>query len=114
MSGVTPPALGASDGPEAIGRRIEVFWPEDDTWYGGRVAEFNATSGEHKIRYDDGDVELIALSTETFRWGTEPAAKRSEANTPNHTTKHARTGGGVGGNMLHKIGVLLRAEQPIC
>ena len=72
----SPPALGASDGPEAIGRRIEVFWPEDDTWYGGRVAEFNATSGEHKIRYDDGDVELIALSTETFRWGTEPAAKR--------------------------------------
>ena len=50
-------ALGAPDGPEAIGRRIEVFWPEDDTWYGGRVAEFNATSGEHKIRYDDGDVE---------------------------------------------------------
>ena len=41
----SPPALGASDGPEAIGRRIEVFWPEDDTWYGGRVAELYACRG---------------------------------------------------------------------
>ena len=69
MEGTSQAPNGRKEGKAAVGRRIEVFWPEDDTWYGGRVAAFNATSGEHKIRYDDGDVELVTLGTERFRWG---------------------------------------------
>ena len=31
----------------------------------------DAASGKHEIRYDDGEVERVALAKETLRWGAE-------------------------------------------
>ena len=67
------PAMKASreEGRAAVGRRIDVFWPEDRKWYGGLVTAYVAASGKHEIRYDDGEIERLTLAQEAFRWGAE-------------------------------------------
>ena len=39
----------------------QAFWPEDDKWYPGRVAEFDRMKQRHRVRYDDGEVENLQL-----------------------------------------------------
>lgn len=48
-----------------IGRKVGVFWPVDEQWYQGTVEEFNAISGEHKLRYKDGDTEWVKIADHT-------------------------------------------------
>ena len=61
-------AGGSLDAMEAmVGRRIEVLWPADSAWYLGKVASYNAQSGRHLVRYNDGDEERLDLSLEVFR-----------------------------------------------
>ena len=40
-------------GGEAVGKRIRVWWPGEDKWFGGEVASFDGR--KHGVRYDDGD-----------------------------------------------------------
>ncbi|KAK3144336.1 hypothetical protein QOZ80_4AG0311680 [Eleusine coracana subsp. coracana] len=49
-----------------VGSRIKVWWPEDKMFYNGVVESFTASSGTHKVAYDDGDVEMLQLKKE--RW----------------------------------------------
>ena len=49
-------------------RRLEVWWPEDEAWYAGRVTGFNASRQRHTIKYDDGEVERVFLPGERYRW----------------------------------------------
>ena len=32
-----------------IGRKLRVYWPDDDGWYLGTAAEYTAQSGQHKV-----------------------------------------------------------------
>lgn len=47
--------------------RIEVYWPDDDKWYGCVVAGFELQSLKHKLRYDDGIEETLDLLKEEWR-----------------------------------------------
>jgi hypothetical protein len=40
----------ASLGRDAVGRRVEVYWPDDGAWYGGRVSRFDSAVYKHLIR----------------------------------------------------------------
>ena len=44
-----------------IGKNVQVFWPVDESWYTGTVHEYDATTGEHLLRYEDGDAEWVRL-----------------------------------------------------
>eukprot|EP00977_Amphora_coffeiformis_P005896 scaffold1248_cov170-Amphora_coffeaeformis.AAC.15 len=44
-----------------IGKNVQVFWPVDDQWYTGKVYEYDPTSGEHLLRYEDGDAEWVRI-----------------------------------------------------
>ncbi len=55
-----------------IGDAIEVYWPEDDEYYAGKVAARNIASGMHCIHYDDGEVEDIDLAREQWRFVVRP------------------------------------------
>ena len=45
-----------------VGRRVRVYWPEDDAFYPGTVTKYDARgAGKHHVRYDDGDEEALAL-----------------------------------------------------
>ena len=51
----------------SIGDAIEVYWPDDNEYYAGRVAGFNLRTGTHLIHYDDGEVEDLRLRNERWR-----------------------------------------------
>ena len=48
-------------GAELLGWRVRVWWPEEEAWFHGTVAKFDASSGRHGIEYEDGDEKEIAL-----------------------------------------------------
>ena len=55
---------------ELIGRKVDVFWPEEEAWFGGTVVEkgkkptADTEDGElgvgWKVEYDDGDEGWVA------------------------------------------------------
>lgn len=53
-----------SKGRAIVGRRVEVYWDGDDTWYEGNVVKACKTGGKHLVRYDDGDEETICVRSE--------------------------------------------------
>ena len=61
-------ARGAELGLKAIGRRVGIFWPEDEVFYWGRVHDFNASTGEHLVQYDDLEHEWLYLNLQLVRW----------------------------------------------
>lgn len=44
-----------------IGKKVKVFWPVDNSWYNGIVQEYDADTGEHLLRYPDGDSEWVRI-----------------------------------------------------
>lgn len=56
-----------------IGDHIEVFWPADNAYYPGIVAEIQ-DDGRHVILYDDADVEIINLANEQWRYANTALA----------------------------------------
>jgi hypothetical protein len=47
-----------------LGKKVQVFWPVDDSWYTGTVFEYDPTNGEHLLRYEDGDSEWVRIGSE--------------------------------------------------
>ncbi|XP_010521251.1 PREDICTED: sister chromatid cohesion protein PDS5 homolog A isoform X2 [Tarenaya hassleriana] len=56
----------SNQGKEIIGQRIRLLSPTDGCFYSGTVEGFNSKSNSHKIAYDNGDVELVCLSSESW------------------------------------------------
>lgn len=56
-------------------KRVKVYWPLDKAWYEGCVKSFDSKSGEHLVKYDDGDEEMIDLAEEKIEWVKEPVRK---------------------------------------
>ena len=46
-----------------IGKKVRVFWPVDESWYTGVVHEYDPSSGEHLLRYEDGDSEWVRIGS---------------------------------------------------
>ena len=51
-------------GEQAVGRLVDIFWPDDDMWYRGMIQSFDSIAQKHLVRYEDGDKELLDLSRE--------------------------------------------------
>lgn len=32
-----------------VGRKLRVYWPDDDGWYLGTVVQYSAQTGQHKV-----------------------------------------------------------------
>ena len=64
----------------SIGSRVEVYWPDDKTYYPASVTgQRNVGKSVFTLSYDDGEVERVDLSTEKFRILNEskvPASKK--------------------------------------
>ncbi|KAK9809202.1 hypothetical protein WJX72_011258 [[Myrmecia] bisecta] len=60
--------VAAKIDPEAlVGRRMRVYWPDDDGWFLGTATEYFPDTGKHKIEYIDGDVEVVWVAMEQIR-----------------------------------------------
>lgn len=44
-----------------IGKKVRVFWPLDEQWYVGVVKEYDSSTGEHLLKYPDGDTEWVKI-----------------------------------------------------
>ena len=51
-----------------VGKRISVFWAEEATWFSGSIREYNDTTEEHLVVYDDGDQRHEELHDPTLQW----------------------------------------------
>jgi len=62
------PALpaGTASGAGLLFARVRVFWPADHRWYCGRVLRWDAGSGQHLVRYDDGDERWYVMAAKQF------------------------------------------------
>ena len=45
----------------AIGARLEVFWSGNDAFFAGTVSAFNRATMEHRVTYDDGEIQWLRL-----------------------------------------------------
>lgn len=57
--------VGPAAGEEIVERRIQVWWPSEETWYAGVVASYDGTL--HTINYDDNSVVEENLGEETYK-----------------------------------------------
>ena len=72
-----PAASSSSGGNELVGARVEVYWPDDDTWYAANVSAHDAVECTHTVTYeDDGVIEKLKLVDEAWRVATCGARKR--------------------------------------
>ncbi|KAF2564185.1 hypothetical protein F2Q70_00016346 [Brassica cretica] len=66
-SGVVSTLKDTSNHGEAIiGQRIKLLSPADGCFHHGTVERFNSKSNSHKIAFDNGDVELVCLDSESW------------------------------------------------
>ena len=61
-------ALGARKGETVVGRRVGIWWPMDESFYLGKVEGFIPATGEHTVRYDDGESEDLLLPMQRVKW----------------------------------------------
>uniref|UniRef100_A0A7S4DZL3 Tudor domain-containing protein n=1 Tax=Lotharella globosa TaxID=91324 RepID=A0A7S4DZL3_9EUKA len=61
-----------------IGRRVEVFWTIDNTWYTATVKWLDQDSGNVLVQYDDGDERNTALSLTNFGAPPVPPSETEE------------------------------------
>ena len=55
-------------GAAVIGARVAIFWTDEVACYKGKLIQFDSYHKRHKIMYDDGEEEWIALPRESFRY----------------------------------------------
>ena len=54
-------------GKVSVNDRIAIYWPNDDEWYEGVITEYDSFKKQHKVNYDDGQVESLNLANEKFK-----------------------------------------------
>ncbi len=59
-----------SAGAAVVNARVAVFYNDDDAFYKGKLIQFDSYHKRHKVVYDDGEEEWIALPRESFRYLT--------------------------------------------
>jgi len=52
-----------------LGEVISVYWPYDDQYYTGKITEYDDDTIEHKVEYEDGDIENLVLDNENWLFG---------------------------------------------
>ena len=51
-----------------IGRRVNVYWAPEATWYRGQIMDWFFATEEHLVRYDDGDQRHENLNDPDLVW----------------------------------------------
>jgi cell division protein FtsB len=59
-------SMSDADAEALVGKRIKVYWPQDDAYYTGKIKKFNRGSRKHVVSYDDGDEEVLYLPKEKY------------------------------------------------
>jgi hypothetical protein len=87
-----------------IGKKVRVFWPVDSSWYIGTVQQYDTSTGEHLLSYDDDDTEWVKIGESNT---TAPPATTSGI----QTAPHGRTASPNDGSLLEPIPPVSPAGQ---
>ncbi|XP_074287061.1 sister chromatid cohesion protein PDS5 homolog C-like isoform X2 [Silene latifolia] len=79
-------------GPELVGSKVEVWWPDDSKFYKGVVKSFDAAEIKHKIFYDDGDIELLDLKNERWKFAGKNEVHASDGESPDESADETPIG----------------------
>ena len=77
-----PQKAGSPTGTEAIGRRVGIYWPKRERFFHGVVMNFEPTSGQYLVRYEDKvdpnqNQAWLNLDKEEVKWvGKNPKASK--------------------------------------
>ena len=74
-----------------MGKRVRVYWEDDQVWYSGVVKDYNRLTELHVVQFDDGDQR-----EEPLNFPDEVTWELERAETPG-AGRSARGGGGGGG-----------------
>lgn len=58
------PSCVTNEGEALYGRRIGIWWVDDQLFYFGNVGDYDATSRCHRIAYQDNEWEFVNLGSE--------------------------------------------------
>ena len=53
--------MRAGGGVAAVGWKVRVHWPAEKAWFYGEVTGFDASTGRHRVSYEDGDEREVTL-----------------------------------------------------
>ncbi|CAL1387975.1 unnamed protein product [Linum trigynum] len=53
-------------GDEIVGKRVQVWWPQDRKFYKGTVNSYDSTKKKHLVIYDDGEEENLNMKRQKF------------------------------------------------
>lgn len=81
-------------------KKVRVFWPVDQQWYIATVLKFDTSTGQHLLRYPDGDTEWVRI-------GEDQTTNRQYKEYFN-ALKRAESMGGVGGGLPNDVQTLGR------
>jgi hypothetical protein len=59
--------LCLNGGEDLVGRKCEVYWVLDETWYPGVIDCYDRETGVHGVVYEDGTNEILLLAQERVR-----------------------------------------------
>lgn len=66
-------------GEELVGCSIKVWWPDDKEFYRGVVSSYDPKDKKHTVFYADGDVEVLLLKDERWRFVDDSSLSDEEA-----------------------------------
>ncbi|CAN1151020.1 Sister chromatid cohesion protein PDS5 homolog C [Linum perenne] len=55
-------------GEEIVGKRVRVWWPDDQEFYKGTVQSYDPTEKKHEVHYDDNETENLYMKEEKFEF----------------------------------------------
>mmetsp|Transcript_26165 Transcript_26165/g.47488 ORF Transcript_26165/g.47488 Transcript_26165/m.47488 type:complete len:768 (-) Transcript_26165:131-2434(-) len=59
-----------------VGRRVGIQWAKGNIYW-GTVMAYDATTGKHRVKYDDGDIRDYTLSKKKVTWGDDKDSSSS-------------------------------------
>ncbi len=75
----------------AIGDTVEVYWPDDKCYYGGRLEDFNTSTHEFCVLYDDGQVEYLDFDYEVWRFSGKSSKEKYKIARATNKRRRKRT-----------------------
>ena len=80
-----------------MGWKVRVHWPAEKAWFYGEVTGFDASTGRHRVSYEDGDEREVTLGRGRREGGLPQSAGRSPPRGHDHAQekeRDAQEGGG--------------------
>jgi hypothetical protein len=84
-----------------IGKKVRVFWPIDSSWYTGTVQQYDSSTGEHLLGYEDDDTEWVKIGESNTT--ASPSSGPPSHGPPPHRRGRNGTGSPHEGSMLEPI-----------